>query len=577
MPANRNALIRYKTIDMCLQNRYRKWTLEDLIEACSDALYEYEGIGKGVSRRTVQLDLQLMRSDKLGYNAPIIVIDKKYYTYEDSDYSIMNIPVSESDLNQLLETVEFLKQFKGFSHFKELDTIVQKLEDHVYASKTKRKPIIDFEKNDSLKGIEYLDNLYQAIAGKHVIEITYKSFNARKANTFVFYPYMLKEFRNRWFLIGSRNNDDIILNLAIDRIQDIKITEKKFIDNSFDSERYFKDVIGVTVSPGSKPEKVVLFVSRKHAPYVLTKPFHHSQKLIEQNEYGIIIEFEVQHNYELEKEILGLGDGITVVAPERLKNNIKGRLNNAIDQYKTLISEDQLDAFNSKFKNKGFCTINQLYSRKNIVQMGLSFSKTEDLGLSEKIDIDPIKYAVPSIEKVITQLSETARVKYCSYYTRIPEEYFEFYQLDDGQIEVLVLVAERKSTPFYVEVIPGSQNKKFNRKEKDLITASALPVECRVSAGGAIIVDSMLLRRFPEVFRGVKVSLMIITYENKETEAILTKKSKKASNIESVIEYPETILEIIDEVLPEIENNDKPKKKGKPSPEPPKDQQLSLF
>ena len=49
MPANRNALIRYKTIDNCLRNPYRRWTLEDLVDACSDALYEYEGIDKGIS------------------------------------------------------------------------------------------------------------------------------------------------------------------------------------------------------------------------------------------------------------------------------------------------------------------------------------------------------------------------------------------------------------------------------------------------------------------------------------------------------------------------------------------------
>ena len=131
MPANRNALIRYKTIDKCLQNRYRRWTLDDLIDACSEALYEYEGIVKGISKRTVQLDIQLMRSDKLGYNAPIIVYDNKFYTYEDPDYSITNIPLSDQDLGRLSEAVEFMKQFKGFSHFRELDEVVQKLEDHV--------------------------------------------------------------------------------------------------------------------------------------------------------------------------------------------------------------------------------------------------------------------------------------------------------------------------------------------------------------------------------------------------------------------------------------------------------------
>ena len=60
MPANKNALIRYKTIDNCLRNRYRRWTLDDLVDACSDALYEMEGIRKGVSVRTVQGDIQMM-------------------------------------------------------------------------------------------------------------------------------------------------------------------------------------------------------------------------------------------------------------------------------------------------------------------------------------------------------------------------------------------------------------------------------------------------------------------------------------------------------------------------------------
>ena len=87
MSVNKFALIRYKTIDRCLQNRFRKWTLDDLIEKVSEALYEYEGI-KGVSKRTIQSDLQLMRSDKLGYNAPIIVKEKKYYSYEKAGYSL---------------------------------------------------------------------------------------------------------------------------------------------------------------------------------------------------------------------------------------------------------------------------------------------------------------------------------------------------------------------------------------------------------------------------------------------------------------------------------------------------------
>ena len=94
MATNKNALIRYKTIDECLRNTGKRWTLEDLINACSDALYEYEGKDDMVSKRTIQLDIQNMRSDKMGYNAPIEVYENKYYRYSDSNYSIRNSPIS---------------------------------------------------------------------------------------------------------------------------------------------------------------------------------------------------------------------------------------------------------------------------------------------------------------------------------------------------------------------------------------------------------------------------------------------------------------------------------------------------
>lgn len=63
---------------------------------------------KGVSVRTVQGDLQIMRSDKLGYNAPIEVYDRIYYRYADPDYSISDTPLTEEDCDLLKEAVELL-------------------------------------------------------------------------------------------------------------------------------------------------------------------------------------------------------------------------------------------------------------------------------------------------------------------------------------------------------------------------------------------------------------------------------------------------------------------------------------
>lgn len=110
MPANKNALIRYRIIDNCLRNRYRRWTLDDLVQACCDALYDMEGIKKGVCARTVQMDMQIMRSDKLGYNAPIEVYDKIYYRYADPDYSISDMPLSIEDCKLLKKAITLLSE-----------------------------------------------------------------------------------------------------------------------------------------------------------------------------------------------------------------------------------------------------------------------------------------------------------------------------------------------------------------------------------------------------------------------------------------------------------------------------------
>jgi len=335
MPANRNALVRYKTLDACLRNRQRTWTLDNLIETVSEALYEYEGMEKGISRRTIQADLQMMRSDKLGYFAPIVVTDKKYYTYEDPAYSITNIPLSDGDLSRMNEAVEVLKQFRGFSHFTALNEVVQKLEDHVYSTAQKSAPVIDFEKNENLKGLHLLDDLYQAVIQKRALAIDYQSFSARLPQTFIFHVWWLKEFKNRWFAVGLRDGKGQLMNLALDRMQAVgSVSDVDYVPNQhIDPDLYYRDVIGVSVSENMRPIKVKLFISHRHAPYIETKPLHFSQQVVERTAEGIVIQLLVQHNFELEKEILSFGDGLLVLEPERLRKIIRQRLQAGLDAY----------------------------------------------------------------------------------------------------------------------------------------------------------------------------------------------------------------------------------------------------
>lgn len=335
MSLNKNALIRYKTIDKCLQNQYRAWTLEDLIKAVSDALHEYEGKENPVSKRTIQADIQMMRSEKLGYNAPIVVYDKKFYKYEDDGFSITDIPLTETDMNVLTETVSMLKQFKDFSLFNDVSDILQRLEDKIYAEKSNSKPVIHLDKNEKLKGLHFLDEIYQAIIKKVVLVVTYKSFNSREEKRFHFHPFILKEFNNRWFLVGKTKKNQPIRNLALDRI--IKIDydfNLAFLPDDFDADAFYKNVVGVTVNTGLQPRKIELWIDATNAPYVITKPLHNTQRLINTNEDGsIIIHLLLIENYELDRLLLGFGNGLEVLKPERLRNRMQKILKAGLERY----------------------------------------------------------------------------------------------------------------------------------------------------------------------------------------------------------------------------------------------------
>jgi hypothetical protein len=124
MPANLNALIRYKTINSCLYGGKRKYDIHELIDACSDALNEARGRGGRISERTVRDDLRVMKSEILGFNAPIMQKGGLYY-YSDPKYTILSVGITDPGI---LDTVikSLIKIRKEVKH-PELEIVLKRL------------------------------------------------------------------------------------------------------------------------------------------------------------------------------------------------------------------------------------------------------------------------------------------------------------------------------------------------------------------------------------------------------------------------------------------------------------------
>jgi hypothetical protein len=124
MPANLNALIRYKTINSCLSGGRRRWTIDELRERCSETLAESRGRYATVSERTIRDDIRVMRSDILGFNAPIKQ-EGGFYFYSDPEYSILSLRITDLGLGE--QILELLTKLRGKVYHPEMEIIIAKL------------------------------------------------------------------------------------------------------------------------------------------------------------------------------------------------------------------------------------------------------------------------------------------------------------------------------------------------------------------------------------------------------------------------------------------------------------------
>lgn len=180
------------------------------------------------------------------------------------------------------------------------------------------------------KNAEYIKPLLEAITLTQKVKFTYKSFQENTVKSYLINPLFLKEYLNRWYIIGETEKTENRV-FAMDRILEIEFLIKKFTPKMLNYQNIYNDTIGVNFS-GTK-EKVVLWVSEKQYPYFETLPIHHSQKLIEKTDNGFIISLEVVINFELERWILFYGNKIKVIRPKAFRNKIVAELKETLKYY----------------------------------------------------------------------------------------------------------------------------------------------------------------------------------------------------------------------------------------------------
>jgi predicted DNA-binding transcriptional regulator YafY len=330
MATNKNALRRYMIIDRCIRNSMSPFPSRDFLQKkVSEELWEE------ISVYQIDKDISSLKND---HNAPIEYDrNRKGYYYSDDHYSFRN-SISEEDL-WVLDFAAAAVQVYGHSHINEKFTqLSDRLNTGTSSGRTeeeKKYSCIEIEGSVTKSGYEWLFDLYLFINTHQVVAINYMPFG-RSSTTHTISPYLLKQYQNRWYLIGFSEQRSRTQIFALDRILQMeKVKNHYTLDPDFDPVAYFRYSYGIHHSQNEVAEKVRLWFSVRQKPYLLTLPLHHSQQIITDDENGLVIEVEIycRDNNDFLGKLLSYGDEVSVGSPAYLKEILISKAKSMLDKY----------------------------------------------------------------------------------------------------------------------------------------------------------------------------------------------------------------------------------------------------
>lgn len=321
MAVDKHVRERYRIIDDCFRNIWKQYDIDDLLGEVNRQLAMIDC--QPISKRTLQKDIADMQIE-YGFELDENLWDgrKRIYRYTDTAFSIFNIRNEEREA--LDKTINMLRSFPEPRPL-QYDYVVACLE-QLTTMKTLSEGVrnVVFQDNLDYVGREHFMPILKSVENHQPLKILYKTFKGKEEEKSV-YPYQLRQYNERWFLVASDKGYKTLSLYALDRIQSVEQLHIPFIAFEGDLDAHFENVVGVSVNDGAEVEEVKLHISNQRFPYIETKPLHWSQTEIkkESTTNYRVIKLRVQINNELVASLLSLGEDVEVIEPKQLAYKIK--------------------------------------------------------------------------------------------------------------------------------------------------------------------------------------------------------------------------------------------------------------
>ncbi len=281
----------------------------------------------GAKERTLKEDIAMMREL---YQAPIKYDYKIKGFYYSQPFDLeMRVHLTKSELAALDAAVQTLRQFSHLEPFKELNSAVTKLDQAVkyrFQRPKEENNYIQFEYVPVIPGGELIAPLLDVMRGRQWVTFRHRKFEANVSNTYHLFPYLIKEHRNRWYVVGWEKTRRHIRAFGLERIEESSLIafESDTEAPVFDSKAYFEKALGIAIYDQEPVEEVILSFTPFQANYFKTQPFfpYHPEDVICDNDTEFRVKLHLIINKEIVYELARLGAEVWVIAPPKLAQQV---------------------------------------------------------------------------------------------------------------------------------------------------------------------------------------------------------------------------------------------------------------
>ena len=332
MPDSKNPRKRFNIIDGILKS-HKSYTMKQIAEKVNEQLVE-DGYAP-VSERMIYNDIKMLQQE---YSVNIVNKNGKYQ-YETRSESISDKILNQHDRELIEMALQTFSIYKGSGLFEKFDDVITRLMAGSVLrrlNKTDHKKYIQIGEHTSETGQEWIETIYDAIINQKSLIIHYEPYN-KERKVKVISPYLLKEYRNLWYMVAGSNETqkpEGTLLYKLTRIQKIEASyELYYIDDTFNSEDYFKYSLGVFHINYQQPIDVQLKFKKSLIPLISERKIHPTMQIVSKTDEEMIVSFTVYNTIELKNLILSYGPGVEVLQPTVLREEIKNDLKEALLLY----------------------------------------------------------------------------------------------------------------------------------------------------------------------------------------------------------------------------------------------------